>query len=536
VPQAKAQAVKQVNFAFNPYTTLVGYEHRIDEEILRLDLIWQATAVSPYDYLTEVSLIDNLGDVQAQWLGHPAGGRFPTRAWDVDDIVRDTVWLPVGHLVPGVYSIQLNLVPTNLNPPVEVKPPLILESVTTKGSVFSPTDALQVWQNGRPLVSPHLFRYRETIPVTFDPALLEQQPVVQMVKADSSLAFDPVRQINNTALFIVGPEWTTGNYQVQITGNGNQQLISEPYVQLIDRWQRQFDIPFMQHTVEANFAGQVKLLGYTLGANRAEPGGGIPLTLYWQGLDWMGNDYTIFTKLLAAGQNVHGGRDRLPQEGYRTIYWAPGEVITDSFGVPVNAAAPAGIYTINVGLYKNVDGQAVSLPLVQDGQPIGVDSITIGPVKIGTTPSAFTLSTANPQHTLNQPFGDGPKLTLLGYDLADENGQPLSGLASRPSALKLTLYWRSEAPLPVDYTTFVHLRDAKGQTVAQKDQPPLDGAYPTSLWDPGEIMADTILLPLPDKLPANGYKLVVGLYDFQTGQRLVVPDNPANEIVILEVK
>ncbi len=171
--------------------------------------------------------------------------------------------------------------------------------------------------------------------------------------------------------------------------HGEQQLLSEPLIKVIDRWERQFTPPPISHGLEANFANQVKLLGYDLPANRAEPGGGLPVTLYWQGLDWMGHDYTIFTKLLAADQTSHGGRDRLPLEGYSTLYWAPGEVVIDPFGVPVAADAPDGIYYLNVGLYKRVGDQAVSLPLVQDGQPLDATSVDIGPLKIGQAPAGW---------------------------------------------------------------------------------------------------------------------------------------------------
>jgi hypothetical protein len=296
----------------------------------------------------------------------------------------------------------------------------------------------------------------------------------------------------------------------------------------------------MQQRVEANFANQAKLLGYNLPTNRAEPGGGIPLTLYWQGLDWMGEDYTIFTKLLKTDdQTGHGGRDRLPREGYSTLYWAPGEIVDDPFGLPVNTDAPAGVYFINIGLYKDVNGQAVSLPLIHNGQPLDATSINIGPIKIGAAPPDVVLKQADPQVVLNQPFGDAPNLTLLGYDLTDDAGQLIqnSKLKTQNSKLKtqnlkLTLYWRSESPLPLDYTTFVHLRNEAGENVAQKDQPPLNGAYPTSLWDSGEIIADEIIIPLPDDLPEGMYQIVIGLYDFKTGQRLTVPEHPANEVVL----
>jgi hypothetical protein len=302
-----------------------------------------------------------------------------------------------------------------------------------------------------------------------------------------------------------------------------QRVNSGVILNVADLWQRLFVPPPISRPVEANFANQIMLLGYDLGANRARPGEGIPLTLYWQALDWLGRDYTVFVKLLAIDQTVHGGRDRLPREGYRTIYWAPGEIIIDPFGVPVAEDAPEGVYTINVGLYQQVGQRAVSLPLVQAGQLLETTSINIGPVKVGRPPAGFTVEAASPQVALNQPFGDAPHLTLLGYDLersADE-GQP---------SLQLTLYWRSEAPLPADYTTFVHLLNQAGDVVAQKDRPPLDGAYPTSLWDPGEIIADRIVISLPSDLPAGDYSLAVGLYDFNTGIRLPVPGDPDSSL------
>jgi len=222
----------------------------------------------------------------------------------------------------------------------------------------------------------------------------------------------------------------------------------------------------------------------------------------------------------------------LPQEGYRTLYWAPGEIVIDPFGVPVDAGTPDGIYHINVGLYRLIDERAVSLPLVQDGQHLDVTSLNLGPVKIGRSRPEWTLDAADPEISLNQPFGHPPNLTLLGYDLTGLAGQPIQNSKLSPQDLKLTLYWRSESPLPIDYTAFVHVRNGAGETVAQWDQPPLDGIYPSSLWDPGEIIADEMTVSLPPDLPPGSYPVVVGLYDFDTGARLAIPGHAANELIL----
>ncbi|HEX9925085.1 MAG TPA: hypothetical protein VGD99_20685, partial [Anaerolineae bacterium] len=542
--QAKAQAVRRLDQPLTDGVTLVGFDHQFDADghMLRFDLVWQATAVSPNDYLTEVSLLDEQGELRSQWLGYPANGRYPTRAWDVGDIVRDTIWLPVAGLPPGSYEVTLDLMSTSLNQPGQP-----LESalrLTTIDLAAPPPAEIEFWQDGQPLTGPTQFHFRETILITLGQLSGSEKVQVQIVgplEGGNQRLFDPVRDAGETVLFIVGPDWPTGVYELRVTrpeaGEGEEPLLtSGPLINVIDRWQREFTPPPMSHVVEANFANQVELLGYDLGADRAEPGGGIPVTFYWQGLDWLGEDYTIFTRLLAADQTAHGGRDRLPQEGYRTLYWAPGEIIVDPFGVPVETDAPHGIYNLSVGLYKQVGEQAISLPLIQDGHPIEATSVNIGPIKIGQTLPGLTLETVAPQIDLNQPFGDIPQLTLLGYDLTDEAGKPLARLDPSSSAFNVTLYWRSESPLIADYTTFVHMRNEAGELVAQTDRLPLEGAYPTSLWDFGEIIEDKISISLPVDLPAGEYRLVIGLYDFQTGTRLAVPGRPDNDFPLVTLE
>jgi len=528
-PEAAARMQIQRDDPLTEAVTLTGYTaQQTDHHLLRLDLLWQAETLSPVDYLTEVTLTNQQGNLQAQWLGYPAAGRYPTRAWDPGDLVRDTVWLPLAGLSGGAYQLNVDLIPVQPQPvPVAealssaAEPPLLLEPVTIPAQPPQTSD-FQIWQAGQPLTAPSQFRYRETILVTLSPDLAEAERQVQIV--GPAKTYEPVRDLGRIVLFRVGPDWPSGDYRLEITPAAAEPLRSEPLILVIDRWQRQFQPPPVSQPVEANFADQIKLVGYHLGANRAEPGGGLPVTLIWQGLTWPAADYTIFTKLIKRDDlTVHGGRDRLPREGYRTIYWAPGEFVTDPFGVPVDPAAPSGIYDLNVGLYREVDGQPFSLPLVIEGRPVDDTSVNLGPFKIGDTPPGFTVQNPQPQTTVNVSLGD--QIALLGFN-------------SKPNTqnLELTLYWQADRIPAADYTVFLHLRNAAGETIAQKDQPPLGGAYPTSLWDAGEIIADDLTLPLPPDLPPGEYTPVVGLYNFVDGARLTVPGNPVNEISLPPVR
>ncbi len=85
------------------------------------------------------------------------------------------------------------------------------------------------------------------------------------------------------------------------------------------------------------------------------------------------------------------------------------------------------------------------------------------------------------------------------------------------SADALTLEWECLQRPDRDYTVFVHALDPGGQVAAQADAPP--DRYPTSLWDPGEVIVDRHALA-----ERAGARVEVGLYDAATGKRLALAD------------
>jgi hypothetical protein len=140
---------------------------------------------------------------------------------------------------------------------------------------------------------------------------------------------------------------------------------------------RTFTIPAMQHQVDARLGDQgalggVRLLGYDLATAEARPGKVVALTLYWQCLAPLDVNYTAFVHLVedATGE-IRGQVDVAPGGGaVPTSGWAVGEVVTDPYQVPLKPDAPAGTYTIYVGLYDAATG--VRLPAVDAaGQPLG---------------------------------------------------------------------------------------------------------------------------------------------------------------------
>jgi hypothetical protein len=383
----------------------------------------------------------------------------------------------------------------------------------------SPADRPMLWQSGRPANNLPAYRYRATIPLTIP------ENVRASLIGPGNQTFEPQANLGQLALFLVDHTWPSGQYRVQLDGiDTDLALRVDNFDTRPGGWN--FTPPEMMVTVNANFNNELRLLGYDLPTRRVEAGDGVPLVLYWQSLRRMSKSYIIFDRLLAADGNSWGGYDRLPRETYPTNLWVPGEIVADGFAVPVDPATPDGMYDIVIGLYDEADPAAQSLPLVDEaGQPLEADAITIGPIKVGGPPPGAVLSeeAASPQTRLTIELGEPPVVLLRGYDLTQEVAE-----------LNITLYWESLRSTPIDWSTFVHLRDESGETVAQKDGPTGGGVYPVSLWDPGEVIIDDVVVPIGN-LSLQEYSVIVGLYDVLTGNRLAVPDNPANELVLEKI-
>jgi 4-amino-4-deoxy-L-arabinose transferase-like glycosyltransferase len=122
-----------------------------------------------------------------------------------------------------------------------------------------------------------------------------------------------------------------------------------------------------------------------------------------------------------------------------------------------------------------------------------------------------------------------------------EGGIELVGvsLESTASGVPVELLWHATASLADDFTVFVHYT-LDGQRVAQDDAQPAGGHYPTSRWQPGDLIHDQhlISLPLGGTQGGSGAQLVLGLYRAEDGQPLNVLDqagNPAGTSVTIPI-
>lgn len=87
----------------------------------------------------------------------------------------------------------------------------------------------------------------------------------------------------------------------------------------------------------------------------------------------------------------------------------------------------------------------------------------------------------------------------------------------------VSLTWTASEALAQSYKVFVHLYTADGRLVAQHDAVPVNELRPTQSWQPGQEIVDHHGLWVPKDV-AGPLRLVVGLYDSETGTRLTVTD------------
>jgi hypothetical protein len=144
---------------------------------------------------------------------------------------------------------------------------------------------------------------------------------------------------------------------------------------------------------------------------------------------------------------------------------------------------------------------------------------------------------ANLSAQVDQRYGCPTRYALSDWELWFCNGATLPAIAqfahglelaavtapaSAHDPLQVTLFWRATAPIPQNYTVFVHVVDATGRMIGQWDQSPGGEAAPMSTWMPGRLLADEyqIKLNLANAVPP--YQIYTGLYDPVSGERLAV--------------
>lgn len=131
---------------------------------------------------------------------------------------------------------------------------------------------------------------------------------------------------------------------------------------------------------------------------------------------------------------------------------------------------------------------------------------------------------------LFQPAGTTlPSIMLLNVEVdqssASEDVSP---------SLRLTLTWQCLERVEQDYTVFIHVltADDEGVRAAQRDTRPCGGNCPTNSWQRGDVVVNRYDFGLGEDSPPPPYRLAVGLYLLETGERASIVGRDADTVYV----
>lgn len=191
---------------------------------------------------------------------------------------------------------------------------------------------------------------------------------------------------------------------------------------------------------------------------------------------------------------------------YRADNFPIGAVVDDAYRIALPAGLTPGQYWLALSFGES-ERDRLKKPLI------------VGEVTLTTTPPHGPL----PRQSLDIRFGESVR--LAGYDarLRDRgvilaHGRP--AVVNAGAYLTLRLYWQAMQAVPTNYHGFVHLVDNQSQVLTQEDHLPGPFFRPPLLWDSYHLQTDSYLLRIPADAPSGLYWPLVGMYDFETLERL----------------
>jgi 4-amino-4-deoxy-L-arabinose transferase-like glycosyltransferase len=137
----------------------------------------------------------------------------------------------------------------------------------------------------------------------------------------------------------------------------------------------------IEHPQEAILGDKVRLLGYNIKSG-FRPGDGIHLTLFWQCLKEMDQDYTVFTHLVDGEGRLWGQQDNPPVDGfYLTTKWQEGEIVRDQYDLLISPEAQLGEYQLEIGMYLVETGRRLTILSEETHSPVG-DKVVLGTIQV----------------------------------------------------------------------------------------------------------------------------------------------------------
>lgn len=243
----------------------------------------------------------------------------------------------------------------------------------------------------------------------------------------------------------------------------------------------------------------ITVTGYSV-RGQAQPGSALQVALHWRFAKPQLHseaEYRVQLALLDEGGRAWATVEK--HLDYRPREWDEGSQAVTWYEIPLPGEAPKAAYRL-----------AVRLADVETGTPLGEWSVL--------DPSAE--AEGGPQEPL---VTFGGTLRLLDMDL---RGEAVQGGEDVVAELVLDTTER----LPWSYTLFLHVLDADGKRIGQRDSSTGNGLFPTDAWPPGQPLRDRYRISVDMVGARRPYQLALGFYDWRTGERLPTVDRDGERL------
>ena len=246
--------------------------------------------------------------------------------------------------------------------------------------------------------------------------------------------------------------------------------------------------------------GQMTLLGWKLlSGSKPRPGDTIVVRYYWQVRQHFDNNLHTILHLYTPSIQRSWATESEGALRPPTRAWGPASYYIETMRLTLPTDIPPITYSLVSGLSSS-SAERLSVPGSTDGL-LQLREMSVEPLRPGL------LQRVRPTTGASADTDDG--LHLQGYDLLDE-----------PAGHSLRLFWETGEGVASDWITYIHMTDPQGELVAQFDGAPLAGLLPTSQWKSNSLYIDRRKLEVPSSIAPGDYLLRIGLYSFESGERL----------------
>jgi hypothetical protein len=135
--------------------------------------------------------------------------------------------------------------------------------------------------------------------------------------------------------------------------------------------------------VDAVFEEKIRLAGFEV-PETASPGEVVTVTLQWEALDRVTEDYTGFVHLVDSSGSDIVQDDHVPVRGsFPTRLWPAGAMISDPYQLELPEDLPEGSYGLWIGLYRPASGQRLQAVSLETSTRWKDDLVPIGTLVVG---------------------------------------------------------------------------------------------------------------------------------------------------------